>query len=92
MKPGLTIDELIRIYGPSIRSNPSNKRRDPVERELLQRLGDPNVAREDPAMTKLAGERPTAENALKRPGPLPDPVKLQGEGPSASDIVLGDRE
>ena len=26
------------------------------------------------------------------PGPLPTPVPLVGEGPSASDIVLGDRE
>ena len=29
---------------------------------------------------------------LKRPGPLPKPVKLKGKGPSASDLVLMDRE
>lgn len=29
---------------------------------------------------------------LKRPGPLPKPIKLNGEGPSATDLVLMDRE
>ena len=29
---------------------------------------------------------------LKRPGPLPKPILLQGVGPSASDLVLMDRE
>jgi hypothetical protein len=28
----------------------------------------------------------------KRPGPLPEPVSQEGNGPSASDIVLGDQE
>lgn len=28
---------------------------------------------------------------LKRPGPLPKPVKLKGKGPSASDLVRMDR-
>ena len=92
MKPGMTIDELIRIYGPSIRANPANKRRDPVERELLRLMGDPNVGREDERLTKVAGERPTLENALKLPGPLPEPVKLQGERPSVSEVVLKDRD
>ena len=92
MKKGLTIDDLIAAYGPSIRANPSNKRREPVERELLRQLGDPNVEREDETLTKVAGERPTPENPLKKPGPLPEPTRLDGEGPSASDIVLGDLE
>jgi hypothetical protein len=86
VKRGLTIGDLIAAYGPSILANPSNKRRDPVERELLLQLGDPIVAREDPALTKIAGERP------KSPGPLPEPIRLEGEGPSASDVVLDDRE
>ena len=29
---------------------------------------------------------------LKRPGPLPKPIKLLGNGPTASEIVLMDRE
>jgi prevent-host-death family protein len=28
---------------------------------------------------------------LKRPGPLPKPIRLKGEGPTASDLVLMDR-
>ena len=57
MKAGLTIDDLIAAYGPSIRANPLNKPRDPMERELLRRLGDPNVSREDESLTRVAGER-----------------------------------
>jgi len=33
-----------------------------------------------------------AVRALKRPGPLPKAVKLLGKGPTASDLVLNDRE
>lgn len=29
---------------------------------------------------------------LKRPGPLPKPARLTGKGPSASELVLMDRE
>lgn len=29
---------------------------------------------------------------LKRPGPLPKPIKLKGRGPTASELVLTDRE
>lgn len=29
---------------------------------------------------------------LKRPGPLPKPIKLLGKGPTASELVLTDRE
>jgi antitoxin (DNA-binding transcriptional repressor) of toxin-antitoxin stability system len=29
---------------------------------------------------------------LKRPGPLPKPIKLKGKGPTASELVLTDRE
>ena len=29
---------------------------------------------------------------FKRPGPLPRPIILQGEGPSASELLLADRE
>jgi len=62
MKPGLTIDDLISIYGPMIRTLPSNKPRDPIERRLLQELGDPNVRRESDDLTRVAGERPTSQN------------------------------
>ena len=71
--------------------NASRHPKHPVERELLQRLGDPNVDWEDPAMVKVAGERPT-ENSLKKSGSLPEPVKLEGNSPSTSEIALGDWE
>ena len=29
---------------------------------------------------------------LKRPGPLPAPIELKGKGPTASELVLMDRE
>ena len=29
---------------------------------------------------------------IKRPGPLPKPIKLKGRGPTASELVLEDRE
>lgn len=38
------------------------------------------------------GQGETAVIHLKRPGPLPKPVKLKGKGPSASDVALMDRE
>ncbi len=62
MKPGLTIDDLITIYGPIIRALPSNKPRDPVERRLLTELDDPTVHRESDGLTRVAGERPTSQN------------------------------
>jgi hypothetical protein len=37
------------------------------------------------------GTRPMPA-AIKQPVPLPEPITLEGDGPSASDIVLGDRE
>lgn len=67
MKSGLTIDELIATYGPVIHSLPSNKPRDPIERALLQRLGDPNVSRESDGLTRIVGERPTRQNSRSIP-------------------------
>jgi hypothetical protein len=29
---------------------------------------------------------------LKRPGPLPTPIKLKGKGPTASELIMMDRE
>lgn len=69
MKPGLTIDDLIAAYGPSIR-----------RAKAAGTEGHPHD-----------GTRPIPA-AIKKPGPLPEPIKLEGEGPSASDIVLGDRD
>lgn len=57
MKISTTIDDLIAIYGPRIRALPSNKPRDPVERELLRELGDQVVLRETDALTREAGAR-----------------------------------
>lgn len=52
MELATTIDDLFAAYGPTIRDLPSNKHRDPVERELLMRLGDPNVFREMDGLTR----------------------------------------
>ncbi len=68
MKAGLTIDDLISAYGPTIRSMPSNKPRDPMERGLLRRLGDPTFGRENEELTRPAGERSTRGNATDRTG------------------------
>lgn len=57
MKLTTTIEDLISAYGPRIKELPSNKPRDPFEREMLRKLGDPNVARETDGLTRVAGER-----------------------------------
>jgi hypothetical protein len=69
MKPGLTIDDLIALWGPSIR-----------RAKAAGTEGRPHD-----------GTRPMPPT-IKKPGPLPEPIQLEGEGPSASDVVLGDRE
>lgn len=66
MKIKTTIDELIAAFGPGIKRTPSSKPRDPVERLLLKRLGDPNVNRESDLLTRNAGERLTPLNSGKR--------------------------
>ena len=67
MKIRTTIDELIAAFGPGIRRTPSNKPRDPIERELLKRLGDPNVNRESDLLTRIAGTRLTPSNSNTKP-------------------------
>jgi hypothetical protein len=62
----VTVDELIAAFGPKILAMPSTKQRDPVERDLLRRLGDPNVDREQDGFVRVAGERPTTANARKQ--------------------------
>jgi len=66
MKTKITIDELIEVYGPVIRSLPSGKPRDPVERALLARLGDPMVARESDGLIRTAGQRMTPQNSGRK--------------------------
>ena len=66
MRIRVTVDELIAAWGPKILSMPSVKPRDPVERDLLRRLGDPGVARERDECVREAGERPTTQNAKQR--------------------------
>jgi hypothetical protein len=34
----------------------------------------------------------TPQYKFRRPDPLPEPIQLEGDGPSASDLVLGDRD
>lgn len=65
MKVSVTVDELIAAFAPKISSMPSTKPRDPVERDLLRKLGDPSVDRERDAYVRVAGERPTMANARK---------------------------
>jgi len=38
------------------------------------------------------GASPTPVRTLKRPGPLPKPIKLRGNGPTAAELVLLDRD
>lgn len=66
MKIRFTVDDLIAAWGPVVQSLPANKPRDPKERELLLRLGDAVVEREDPTMTRIAGERFTPRNSGPR--------------------------
>lgn len=63
MKVSVTVDELIAAFAEKVRSMPSTKPRDPVERDLLRKLGDPNVGREQDQFVRVAGERPTAANS-----------------------------
>lgn len=51
----IAVDELLSAYAPLLSDR--GKRRDPVERALLLRLGDPAVQGEDPSLKKSAGER-----------------------------------
>ncbi len=67
MKIRTTIDELIAAFGPGIRQTHSNKPRDPIERALLKRLGDPNMNRESDLLVRIAGERLTPSNSNKKP-------------------------
>lgn len=59
MKPGLTIDDLVAVYGLTVRAMSSRKPRDPVERDLLVASGDAVVARETDGLTRVCGERPS---------------------------------
>lgn len=62
--PKLTLRDVIETLGPAVLAAPSCKPRDPVERALLKRIGDPVVGREDDSLTKVAGERATRANAV----------------------------
>jgi hypothetical protein len=53
----LTVKDVIEALGPAVAASPSRKPRDPLERELLMRIGDLMVIREDPSRTKVAGAR-----------------------------------
>ena len=62
--PRLTLAQVVAVLGPAAMARPSRKPRDPVERNLLQRAGDPAVAREDSHRTRKAGELPTRANSV----------------------------
>lgn len=63
--PRLTLAQVVAVLGPAALSRPSRKPRDPIERELLLRAGDPAVERENPRLVRKAGERPTRANSTK---------------------------
>ena len=65
--PRLTLAQVVAVLGPAARSRTSRKPRDPVERSLLQRAGDPAVAREDSRRVRKAGDRPTRANSVVKP-------------------------
>lgn len=56
--PPLTLDQVIQAYTAKVSGMPSIKERDPIERDLLMRLQDPQVAREDLTRIKQVGARP----------------------------------
>lgn len=62
----LTLESVVAVLEPIVRAHPSRKPRDPVERALLLQAGDPAVLREDPLLTRVAGERPTRANSTRR--------------------------
>ncbi|WP_005032720.1 hypothetical protein [Holophaga foetida] len=59
--PPLTLDQVIQAYTAKVSGMASVKERDPIERELLMRLEDPQAAREDLTRIKQAGARPRPE-------------------------------
>lgn len=63
MKIRTTLEAVRAAYEPAINALPYNKPRDPFEREILKRLGDPNVAQETQGLTRIAGERFTPSNS-----------------------------
>lgn len=65
--PRLTLAQVVAVLGPAAQSRPSWKPRDPVERDLLQRAGDPVVAREDSCRVRKTGARPTRANSVVKP-------------------------
>ncbi len=65
--PRLTLAQVVAVLGPAALSRPSRKPRDPAEREMLQRAGDPAVAREDARLTRKAGARATRANSVVKP-------------------------
>lgn len=62
----LTLENVVAALEPFVRALPSRKPRDPAERALLIQAGDPVVLREDPQLTRVAGERPTRANSTRR--------------------------
>lgn len=54
----LTLEQILQAYGPKVAGRASSKRRDPVERDLLMKARDKQMRRENPALTKKAGQRP----------------------------------
>lgn len=62
----LSLTQVVAVFGRAASARPSRKPRDPIERDLLIRAGDPAVSREDPQMVRKAGERPTRANSTLR--------------------------
>ena len=54
----LTLSQVLQAYGRKVAGRDSAKRRDSIERDLLLRVGDQQVQRENPKLVKEAGQRP----------------------------------
>ena len=54
----LTLDDVLKAYGPLVASWPKAKGRDPIEYKLLQRVADPLAGQDPPVPEKPAGARP----------------------------------
>lgn len=65
--PRLTLAQVVAVLGPAALARPSQKPRDPMERELLAKAGDPTVLREDTSLVRKAGDRPTRANSIPKP-------------------------
>ena len=89
-----TLDDLITHLGPAVHAGePGARARDGSRPTGANALGAPGCTctRGEDGRWTVVPDCPLHVLRLKRPGPLPTPIQLQGEGPTASDVVVQDR-